>query len=177
MDHTVHVFQAAFQPSTTLKQCSPASKGGEAPLISVLKILWTAAFPYDKELESQILHFPPSTPQMCQTSGGMQSQKAMSFSCQCVIITHWRKIDPELFLSGLESGKNPRSWVNFTLALRMSYGGSPCRDWWDAAALPCPSKSLRGTLQCHWGRNSSEGSNRGAQKLSCCQASSLLPVL
>ena len=49
--------------------------------------------------------------------------------------------------------------------------------WWDAAALPCPPKSLKGILQSHWGRNSSEGSNRGVHKLSCCQASSLLPVL
>lgn len=42
------------------------------------------------------------------------------FSCQCVIITQWCKIDSELLLSGLESGKKTRSWVNFTHSPQMS---------------------------------------------------------
>lgn len=177
MDHTVHVFQAAFQPSATLLQCSPASKGGEAPPSSVLKIIWTAVFPYDKELESQILHFSPSSPQMCQTSGGMQSQNAMSFSCHCVIITHWYKIDPELLLSGLQLGKNPKELSKFRSCSSNKLGGFLLQGLVRCCCPSMPFKESERHAAMQWGRNSSEDSNTGAQKFSYCQASSFLPVL
>lgn len=112
-------FRQLFSPAPLFCSATLPLRG-ESSSKCHTEILWAAEFPHDKELQSQILHFPPSTPQMCQTSGEMQSQREMSFSCQYVIITYGCKKDPELLLWGWESGKEARSSVNGTCAPQMS---------------------------------------------------------
>lgn len=117
----------------------------EASLSSAQQIFWTAVFPYDKKLQSQILQFLPSIPQMRQTSGRKQSQKAKSLSCQCVIIiTCWCKIDPELLSVLMELRRKSRSWVNSICAPMTSFcgqRGSSCRGL-GRCCCPCmPSKN------------------------------------